>query len=363
VAEASPLAGLYPDGVQTEIIGDAEVPWSFGSLDDEHDAIRNATALLDFSSLGRISVTGPGAMDFLQSQVARDIAYLFPERCLTTLLMDEDANPVDIVVIYKVQGGYILETAVGQGAATLAHLQERAPASVALTDLRASHASVALEGPFCWQLVGQVFDPQITGLTYQGVQQSEWEGEEILVSRLGFTGEYGFKFDLPIDAAQKLWSRLAEEATPVGHEALEIAMLEVRQPMLHRELGEDGNVMRAGLNWLVELEKDDYTGHSALMDQRDAGADSLPVSFTVEGTAVPAAGAAVIAAGELTIGNVVHSVYSPHLRRVIGVARVGAEWAASGLELDVEHATEGAIPLKTVSAPFLIPLSWRVPIL
>lgn len=362
MAEASPLAGLYPDGVKTEVIGDAEVAWSFGSLEEEHACLRNATGLLDFSSLGRISVTGSGAMEFLQSIVARDIGYLFPERCLTGLVLDEEANPLDIVVIYKVQGGYIVETSVGRGATTMAHLQERATAGVTLVDLRAEQASIALEGPFCWQLVGQVFDPQLTGLSFQGVQQTEWEGEKILVSRLGFTGEYGFKFDLSIGAAEKLWARLAETVKPVGYEALEVAMLEVRQPLLHRELGDDGTVMRCGLNWLVELEEEGYVGQEALMAQRDAGPDVLPVTVTVEGSEHVPAGAAVIAGGEQTIGRIAHCVYSPAMRMIVGVARVEAAWAASGLELEVE-ATEGRRPLKTASSPLFVPLSWKVPIL
>src|SRR5207302_597904 len=135
--------------------------------------------------------------------------------------------------------------------------------------------------------------------SFLGVQQTEWEGEEVLVSRLGFTGEYGFKCNLSIEGAKKLWTRLAEEARPIGHEALEIAMLEVRQPMLHRELGDDGNVMRCGLNWLIELEKEDCVGHEALMAQRDAGPDLLPVSFTADRSVIVSLGAPVIAGGEL----------------------------------------------------------------
>jgi glycine cleavage system aminomethyltransferase T len=363
VAEASPLAGLYPEGVMTETIGDAEVPWSFGSLEAEHNALRMSSALLDFSALGRISVSGSGAMDFLQHQVARDIAYLFPERCLTTLMLDDDATPVDVVVIYKVQGGYVLETSIGRGQATLARLREQAPPGIEVADLSGTHASVGLEGPFCWQVLSQVFDPQLTGLTFQAVQQSAWEGHEVLVSRLGFTGEYGYKFDLSVDAARKLWARLAEEVSPVGYEALEVAMLEVRQPLLHREVGEDGNVMRCGLNWLVELEKDDYVGRDALEAQRDAGADRLPVGFVVEGTSAPSSGASVTAAGEVALGTVVHSRHSPFLGKVIGIAQVDAEWAASGLELEVELDSQGTVGLRTTSSPFLIPLSWKVPIL
>jgi glycine cleavage system aminomethyltransferase T len=359
----SPLAGSYASDASTAVIDGAEVPWSFGSYDDEYAALRQHRALFDYSSLGRIHVSGRGALDFLQGQLARDISYLFPEKSLTSLLLDDDARPVDLVVVYKVQGGFILETAVGRGAQTLAHLSGLAPDDVELADLSEEQAVIGIEGPFSWDVLGRLFDPQLTGLPYQGVAAREWEGEELLVSRTGYTGEYGYKLYLSVAAASKAWALLKEETRPVGFEALETAMLEMRQPMLHRELADDGNVMRCGLNWLVELEKEDYAGLDALVAQKDAGPDLLTVGFRAEPDVDLAAGAPVIAGGELEIGRVVHSVLSPGLNGRIGLARTQAEWTAFGLELEVDDTSGTRQPIRTVASPFLIPLSWTVPIM
>ncbi len=110
----SPLPTSNAPQVATEVIDGAVVPWVFTSFDQEYAALRQQRGLLDFSPLGRVSVTGAGAEAFLQQQLARDIGYLFPERSLTSLLLDDDAAPIDIAVVHKVTGGYLLESAVGR---------------------------------------------------------------------------------------------------------------------------------------------------------------------------------------------------------------------------------------------------------
>ena len=260
---ASPLAESYV-GATMAVVDGAEVPWNFGNFEEEYAALRQHRALFDLCALGRIKVSGRGAQAFLQKELARDISYLFPEKSLTTLMLDDDARPVDLLVVYKIQGGYVLETSLGRGAQTLEHLAGRGPEDVELTDLADEQAVLGIEGPFAWDILGRLFDPQLTGLPYQGVAVREWEGEELLVSRTGFSGEYGYKLYLSIPAAAKAWSLISEETKPVGFEAMETSMIEMRQPMLHRELGEDGTVMRCGLNWLVEIDKEDYTGLDVL---------------------------------------------------------------------------------------------------
>ncbi len=314
--------------------------------------------LVDLTSVGRIRVAGTGVLAFLQRMVARDIEYLFPERSLTTLLLDDDAKPIDIVIVHKVQGGYLLETSFGRGEATLAHLQGHADDGVEVTDVSAEATMIGLEGPFAWELLRQVFEPQLTGLPFQGVAASTWQGEDILVTRTGYTGEYGYKLHLPPELAPKAWEVLGAEAPPLGFEALEISMLELRQPMLHRELGDDGNVIACGFNPLAELDKDDYVGKDALLAQKEEGVGLRTIGFAAEGDEVPPAGTTVVAGGELEIGRVLHAVRSPGLGHVIGLLRIDEEWSAHGLELDA-----GGTTVTTVPAPFLIPLSWKIPIL
>ncbi|MBW3669051.1 MAG: aminomethyltransferase family protein [Actinobacteria bacterium] len=347
----------------TEIVASAEVPWVFSSVEEEYTALRQRRALFDFSHLGRIKISGRGALDFLQEQVARDITYLFPEKSLTSLMLDEEGRPFDVVVVYKVQGGYILETSVGHGAATLERLRAAAPDEVEVTDLSEELAVVGIEGPFAWEVLGRLYEPQLTGLPYQGVATIEWEGEEVRVSRTGFTGEYGYKLYLPVAAASKAWHLMLEETPPAGYAALETAMLEMRQPMLHREVGPEDNVVRCGLNWMVELDKEDYIGREALGEQAESEPDYLTVGFTAPADLDIATGSTVIAGGELEIGTVAHTVHSPTLHARIGLARTKAEWTTFGLELEVQAPDGARAPIRTVAAPFLIPFSWSVPIL
>jgi len=360
----SMLADTRSDTLVTETIDASTVPWVFTDFEDEYNRLRQGRGVFDLTSLGRIRVEGPRALAYLQRVLARDIEYLFPERCLTSLVLDDAAHPVDIVVVHKVQGGYLIETSFGRAPSTLAHLQAQASDDVEVRDVSEEAVVIGLEGPFAWDLVKQVFDPQLTGLPFQGVASSSWSGEEFMVTRTGYTGEYGYKFHLTPDLARKAWTVLAQDAPPVGFQALEVSMLEMRQSMIHREVGPDDDVIACGLNPLVEIDKDDFVGKDALAAQREAGVPVRTLGFTAEGDAdVPAEGATVLAGGELEIGRVVYAVRSPGMGKAIGLIRVDTEWAAHGLDLEITDGNGQATPVRTVPSPFVIPLSWTIPIL
>lgn len=360
--DTSFLADTNPGPRATESVDGATVPWVYSSFEEEYTRLRQGRGVFDFTSLGRIRVEGQQALAFLQHVLARDIEYIFPERCLTSLVLDDEANPVDIVVVHKVQGGYLLETSFGRGRSTLEHLRGHAGEGVEVRDASDEAVILGLEGPFAWDLLKQVFEAQLTGLPFQGVASSAWSGEQILVSRTGYTGEYGYKFHLAPDLAKKAWEVLVQEAPPIGFQALEVAMLEMRQPMLHRELSTDGNVIACGFNPMVEIDKDDFVGKEALTAQREEGVPVRTLGFTAEGEEAPSEGAAVIAGGELEIGRVVHAVNSPGLGMGVGLMRVDSDWSAHGLDLEVANDAS-PMAVRTVPSPFVIPLSWTVPIL
>src|SRR4051812_19884099 len=95
-----------PAPTTTETIGDTVVPWVYTDLVAEHDAVRETQCVLDLGAVGLIEVTGPEAANFVQSQVTRDVSYLFPERSISALILDEDARPIDNVIVHKIPGGF-----------------------------------------------------------------------------------------------------------------------------------------------------------------------------------------------------------------------------------------------------------------
>ncbi|MGW5050508.1 aminomethyl transferase family protein [Actinokineospora sp. NPDC004072] len=349
----SPIA--QPDGTVHGDVLEARVALRYGALAAEYAAIRERAALLDLSGARIIEIAGPAAVDFAQRVLARDVEYLTAERCMTSLVLDADGRVVDQVVVWGRETGMLLESSVGGGARLLAHLTALADADVEITDRSAELTLFGLEGPYSWGVVGRLIDGELAALPFESVVDTEWDGVPIVFARTGFTGEYGYKVLLPRAEAQRLWDAAAAEAVPAGHEALELAMLEVRQPLVHREAG-DADILEMGANWLVDITKEDFVGRDAVLAAFHGPAGLRTIGFTTS-SAAPAAGTPVTVDGE-RIGEVVHAVHSVGLDAALGLLRVPAELAAAGLRLTV-----GDAEVTTLTSPYVTPKSWSTPII
>lgn len=348
----SPFAEVLPPTVAYEAIGDAVVPWRYSEPDAEYAALRTSAAVVDLDGCGLIAVDGPQADALLERVFTRDVEFLSPESSVMGLLLDDEARPVDLVTVFRSDTGFVIETSVGRGASTLAYLEEAGVGDAAINRVD-DRTMFGFEGPAAWSVADELFDEPITGLPFQGVRHVTVDGVDATVSRTGVTGEFGFKVICSLEHAATIARKAARHARPIGHEALEVAMTEFRQPLLHREASDDdATVITSGLNWLVDLEKETFVGREALVRQREAGPSGLPVCFVTDLDAAP--GAAIGADGE-QLGRIVHSVRSPGVGGWCGMARVRPDCAASGLVFSLPAGT-GTV--RTVSAPIVIPTSW-----
>ena len=349
------LHSAHPESAVTGEIGDATVVRKFEDLETEYSALRDRAGLIDLGGATLIKVSGPAAEDFLQNVLARDVEYLTPERCITSLILDVEGEIVDLVTVWGHDDGAIIESSVGGGARLLEHLGSVEADSVELTDISGAFVVIALEGPYSWGVIGRLIDTELPALPLDSVAETEWDGTEILFARTGATGEYGYKMMVPAEAATNLWNKAAAEATPVGFDVHSLAMLEVRQPVPHHEFGPGTSVLVSGTNWLVDITKEEFLGRDAVLAEFEGAPGRRTVGFSMDGEA-PAAGTPILA-GDQQIGEIVHAVHSPGLGEALGLARVDAEFAAAGLEL-----TAADHPVQTLSSTYITPKSWTIPI-
>jgi aminomethyltransferase len=134
-------------------------------------------------------------------------------------------------------------------------------------------------------------------------------------------------------------------------------MLEVRQPRLHREVDEHAGVVECGLNWLVDLEKEQFTGRDAVVAEAEADHRRATIGFAAPPDATVVGGATVLA-GQRSIGRVLDAVSDPGLDQQLGLASVEAEFCASGLDLEVQHEGMPSVTVRTLSSPYRVPTSW-----
>lgn len=355
--QQSKLSSVHPTGTAYADIGDAVVPWEFGGIKTEYEALRTKAVVADYSAGGLIAVTGD-AVEFLNHVVARDVEYLGTERCMTSLMLDDAGAPVDLLTIYGLDDGLLLESSAGRTTATLEHLRACARGNVDIIDLRSERTIVGIEGPYAWATVSQLLDQELTTLPYESVVETEWDGEPLLFARAGFTGEYGYKVIGDLDVLERLWQELLGTTVPMGYATLEVAMTEVRQPVFHRELL-DKNPLEAGANWLIDLNKGEFRGRDAVARMWTDGTAHAVIGLRVEAESGVSSIGADLWAGETRVGNVVHDVYSPSLQATLALASVDARFAAAGLELACGADRLSAL---TLSAPYVVPTSWGVPI-
>lgn len=358
MSDFSPLKALHPAGTQYREVGDTSVAGVYGDFDTEYKALRSHAAVFDHTSVGLFSISGGGAVDFLQGVLARDIEFLTPELCTPSLILDDTGAVVDIVTVYALEDRFLLETSFGRRAATRAHLSSHRSPDVDIDDLHDRDGVIAIEGPYSWGVVGRLIDPELTALPYQTVQETSWEGRPIHFARAGFTGEYGYKVLGPVETLSAMWEHTTVEIPAAGFDVLETAMVEVRQPLVHRECRPGTNLVEAGLNWLLDRSKDGFVGRDAVAAMWEAGPRSLTVGGRCAG---PVMDGAAVFAGDRPIGTIGFSVPSPGVDGVLALALLDPAFAAAGLELQVQTAT-GPMPLTTMSSPYLAPASWAIPI-
>jgi glycine cleavage system aminomethyltransferase T len=352
----SPVKAAHPEGTVYGTVDEAEVALRFSTLDAEYEAIRERAALVDLAGERIIEITGAAAIDFAQRVLARDVEFLTAERCMTSLVLAEDGTAVDQVVVWGREDGLLLESSVGAGSRLLAHLTACAQDDVEITDRTEEFALFGLEGPYAWGIVGRLIDGELAALPFESVVDTQWDGVDLVFARTGVTGEYGYKMLVPRAAAESLWAKAVDQTVPAGQEAIELAMLEVRQPVLRYESASATDILEMGIGWLVDITKEDFIGRDAVLAAFGEPAVRRTIGFSTAGE-VPAAGTSVTVDGE-AIGEVVHAVRSVGLGATLGLARVPADLAAAGLRFTV-----GDAEVTTLNSPYVTPKSWSTPII
>jgi aminomethyltransferase len=178
---------------------------------------------------------------------------------------------------------------------------------------------------------------------------------DVLLSRIGYTGEFGYVFFVQSDQIASLVERIREaapEAVLCGPAVQDLLRLEVRAFNLARDIVSDETALEAGLHWMIDFRKEHFNGRAAVMAEKARGLRYRLVAFVLNGDQAIDRGAAVRDDGR-QVGHVAHSAWSPTLRQIIGLAYLDDAYAWVGIDLAVDTA-RGPGPVRTVSAPFLV---------
>ena len=90
-------------GAKMADFGGWEMPIEYhrGGVLNEHAAVREAVGLFDVSHLGKLTVTGSGAVDFLNSQFTNDLMRIGTDKAQYSMLCNDAGGVVDDLIVYR----------------------------------------------------------------------------------------------------------------------------------------------------------------------------------------------------------------------------------------------------------------------
>lgn len=339
-----------------------------GGIMTEHKWTREQAGLFDVSHMGPSFLqlnnpTGDAEADhaaisaIIEPLVCGDIAGLKPGQIRYTLLLNENGGVIDDLMIArspKFPGSLYIVVNAGTKEGDFALIASAAGDKAKLT--RADDgALLALQGPEAVGVLASLI-PGVVELGFMQYAPYELQGQTLIISRCGYTGEDGFELLCPAAFANTLWDTLLADprVKPIGLGARDSLRLEAGLPLYGHDLNETISPIEADLGFAVSKrrrEAADFPGASRILAERDNGPQRVRAGLLVEG-APAREGAEILDASGASIGVVTSGGFAPTLGKAIAMGFVPPAHATIGSKLQVSVRGR-AQPAEVVATPFV----------
>jgi aminomethyltransferase len=334
-----------------------EMPVQYGSILEEHRAVRERAGLFDVSHMGQIHLRGSSAVASAERLLSCPVASLRPGRVRYGLLCNEDGGVVDDVTVYRLgDDALFLCVNAANVEKDRAWIHERAAAGTGVHDASEATALLALQGPASARILERLSEAPLAGMRRFRFLEGKLAGRPALISRTGYTGSDGFELYLAANDAKALFDALLEAGRdaglrPAGLGARDTLRLEAALPLYGHELDATTTPLEAGLERFVKLERGGFVGAEALSRQLARGLERRLVGFELVGRGIARAGYPLTAEGG-PVGTVTSGGPSPTLGRSIGLGYVPPRLTGPGTHLDV-LVRGRKVPARVVVTPFV----------
>ncbi|MBX2836655.1 MAG: glycine cleavage system aminomethyltransferase GcvT [Gammaproteobacteria bacterium] len=330
-----------------------QLPVHYGSLIDEHKAVRKSAGMFDVSHMTVVDFSGSGTNEWLRQMLTNDVNKISVGQAIYGCMCNESGGVIDDLIAYR-RGDTDFRIVVN--AATrqqdLDWFGQHLPANVQM-DTPEGLAMLAIQGPEAVQLCSETLREHIGARgdlddlqRFGCITLGDW-----FVARTGYTGEDGVEVVMPASAASDLWASLfAVGIVPAGLGARDTLRLEAGLCLYGNDLDLQHSPIEAGLAWAVDINDTDrqFIGREVLEDQKLFGAPHRQIGLVLDSRGVLRAGQVVEHVGR-EVGVITSGTFSPTLERSIAMARVTKE-IKGGCDVVVR---DKPLPATVVPVPFI----------
>ncbi len=333
------------------------LPAAFGSLEESCDHLKKNVQIWDVAAERQVEISGKDAAKLVQLMTCRDLSKSKAGRCYYCPLIDENGNLVNDPVILKlaedrwwisIADSDVIFFAKGLASGNKFDVKIFEP----IVDI------LAVQGPKSFDLMEKVFGEKIKELKFFGFDYFTFNGAKHLIARSGWSKQGGFEIYVEnTDSGLKLYDHLFEigkefnvrPGCPNLIERIESGLLSYGN-----DFDNNDNPFQCGFDKYIDLETDiNFLGKDKLKKIKEKGIDRKLMGVQIDLTKILLTSSLDIKNNEGNIiGELRSACYSPHFKKVIGIAMIKEPYckASSSGTIEIDG---NSLALKVCDLPFI----------
>lgn len=300
---------------------DMPVQYPEGML-KEHEWTRSGNVgIFDVSHMGQFMAQGDEVAKFLSYITPTDFSLSTPALAKYTVLTNPEGGIIDDLIITKLTDDkFFIVLNAGCKEKDEAWIRKNLPENISFTALD-DRSLIAVQGEKSESVLNSLLESgDLSELPYMNLGEYKLKnGEEIFVSRTGYTGEDGFEVSIKNSAAAEFWLDLSskEEVKPVGLGARDSLRLEMGYPLYGHDLDDTTSPVEATIGWVVSKTNTNFIGCERILAEKSEGSKRKRRGVKLLDRGIAREGTEIRKDGE-KIGFLTSGGFSPNLKTSIG---------------------------------------------
>ncbi len=300
----------------------ARPPW-FDQVAAEVTQAHTAAALFDLSTFGTLDVRGPDAASFLNRLCANRMDREPGRAIYTQMLNDRGGIESDLTAVRLTETQFRLTVGTGAVLRDLSWIRDHMDGErVGVEDRTTEIATIGLMGPDAAEIAHSAGAEDLTDLGYFHSVETELVGTQVRATRLSYVGEPGWEISCAATDVARLWDLLTHSgAAPAGLYAQTSMRVEKRFLSYGHDIDADTTPLDAGLDFAIAWDTD-FIGRTALMQQRDRGADCRVFLLELDDKAAYPIGEEPVFLGGRIIGKTTSAAFGHRIGKPLAIAHL-----------------------------------------
>lgn len=335
---------------------------------EEAKNVRENVGLIDLGTLGKLEISGPDAVAFLERMYTGKFEKLKVGMSRYGVMCDESGIVIDDGITSRMaENRFYVSTTTG-GADGIYREMERWAiqwgVNIALVNVTDDFSAVNVAGPKSREVLQTLTEVALSEeqFPYMGFREGTVAGVPARLLRVGFVSELGYEVHVPVDGALVVWDALVEAGKdhrirPFGVEAQRLLRLEMGHIIIGRDTDALTQPYEVNLAWALKMQKPFFVSQRSVEILKKKTLERQLAGFVLDKAyrgPLPKDCHQIIDRGELA-GRVTSVYKSPALGQVIGLAYVKPEQTKAGTKIQIRIDNGAMVEGTIVETPFYKP--------